>query len=175
MIKNPKRLAFIRHLRESSFIESFSPRESDVILGKNVKIKKGAIIGTDGFGYEPDEKDILIKFPHYGKVRIEDNCDIGSCYIDRGNLTDTVIGEGTKIDNMVHIGHNAKIGKNCLIVAGTVIGGGSIIGDNTFIGMNVSVIDHVNIGNNCTIGAGSVVTRDIPSNSKAYGVPAKVK
>ena len=114
----------------------------DVKIGKNVIIKPFAVIGLDGFGFETDEKG-LYKIPykrreHKYTVIIEDNVEIGAgCVIDRGSWRDSIIGEGTKLDNMVHTGHNSQIGKNCLLVVGTVLGGSCTMGDNCFVGMNV--------------------------------------
>ena len=114
-------------------------------------------------------------FPHIGKVVIEDNVSIhNNVCIDRGSLSNTIIGEGTKIDNFVHIAHSVKIGKHCLIVTHAAIGGSVEIGDNCFIGINVCIKEKVVIGNNVLIGMGSVVTKDIPDNVVAYGSPARV-
>lgn len=169
------RLDFIRKLVNEKGIEHVLANSSYVELGKNVKIKQGAVLGADGFGYERNEKKELEKFPHYGKVIIGDNVDIGAnTCIDRGNTSDTIIGNGTKIDNLVHVGHNAKIGKNCLIAAHVIIGGSAQIDDNCNIWLNSVIGDHVKIGENCIIGACSFVNKDIPANSIAYGVPAKV-
>lgn len=130
------------------------------------------VIGGDGFGYARDEYDgSLFKIPHSGNVIIHPNVTIGSnTCIDRAVEGSTVIGAGTKIDNLVHIAHGVKIGKNCLIVAGTVIGGSSEIGDNCFLGINCSIKNKVKIGNNCTIGMGAIVLKDVPDNTTVTGV-----
>jgi len=115
------RLDFIRKMKKERGIKEILTMKEAIELnilklGKNVKIKEGTIIGTDGFGYERNEKNELEKFPHYGKVIIQDDVDIGAnCTIDRGNMHDTVIGQGTKLDNGVHVAHNVKIGKHCMI------------------------------------------------------------
>ena len=125
-IKNPERLAFIRKMVEERGMEEvFSIEEAKnkkiVEIGNNVNIKNGTVIGTDGWGYERNEKDELEKFPHYGKVIIGNNVDVSAnCTIDRGNMHDTIIGDGTKIDSGVHIAHNVKIGKNSRIGAHSV-------------------------------------------------------
>jgi len=174
------RLDFIRKMKKESGIKEILTMkeaiEQNILkLGKNVKIKEGTIIGTDGFGYERNEKNELEKFPHYGKVIIQDDVDIGAnCTIDRGNMHDTVIGQGTKIDNGVHVAHNVKIGKHCLIVYGCILGGSSIIGDYSELMMGVMVKPHLKIGSHCIIGMGAVVTKDIPDNVLAYGNPAKI-
>lgn len=166
--RNPARLAFIRECQQRE------PVPVKVTIGKNCNISHTARIGFDGFGYEPDEDGNLIFFPHFGHVVIGDNVDIGglTC-IDRGTINDTVIGDGTKIDNLVHIGHNCQIGKNCSFPPGVVLGGSVIIGDNTFVGMNATIMEHLKIGSNVVIGMGSVVLRDIPDGETWAGSPAR--
>lgn len=174
------RLNFIRKIKEEKgIIEVLTMKEvvklNIVKLGKNVKVKEGTVIGTDGFGYERNEKNELEKFPHYGKVIIQDYVDIGAnCTIDRGNLHNTVIGKGTKIDNGVHIAHNVKIGKHCLIGPHSVILGSCEVGDYTTIWTNVIVREHVKVGSKVVIGACSYVNRDVSSNTKVWGIPAKI-
>jgi UDP-3-O-[3-hydroxymyristoyl] glucosamine N-acyltransferase len=150
-------------------------KEGIIELGKNVKIKEGTVIGTDGFGFERNEVNELEKFPHYGKVIIGDNVDIGAnCTIDRGNMENTIIKSGTKIDNGVHIAHNVLIGKNCIIGPHVVILGSAKIGDNSTIWTNSVIKEHMNLGNNVIIGACSYINLDIPENSTAYGIPGKI-
>lgn len=128
-------------------------------------------IGNDGFGYVREEDGSLLKMPHAGNVVICANVEIGSnVCIDRAVVGSTIIGEGTKIDNLVHIAHGAKIGKNCLIVAGSVIGGSCEIGDNCFIGINSSIKNKVKIGNNVTIGMGAIVLKDVPDGMTVVGI-----
>lgn len=139
------------------------------------RLHNGAVIGGEGFGYEWDGEK-LVKFPHRGDVIIEKDVEIGAnTCIDRATLEGkaTLIGEGTKIDNLVHIAHNVKIGKHCLIVAGTVIGGGVIIGDRCYIGIGAMIKNKVKIGNDVTIGMGAVVLHDIPDGWTVVGNPAK--
>jgi len=147
-----------------------------VVIGKRVMVGPYTIVGTISVANRRDNKGRLINFPQIGRVIIEDNVEIHShVCIDRGALGDTVIGEGTKIDNLVHIAHNVKIGKHCFIVANVMLGGSCSIGDYSWIAPSVSILNGIKIGKNCTIGMGSVVMHDIPDNSVAYGVPAKVK
>lgn len=149
-------------------------RPADIIDG-SVKIGKGTIIGNDGFGYAREDDGTLLKMPHSGNVVINANVEIGSnTCIDRAVVGSTVIGEGTKIDNLVHIAHGVKIGKNCLIVAGSVIGGSCEIGDNCFIGINASIKNKVKIGNNVTVGMGAVVLKDVHDNVTVVGNPARI-
>jgi UDP-3-O-[3-hydroxymyristoyl] glucosamine N-acyltransferase len=131
-------------------------------------------LGKDGFGWVRQPDGTLYKMPHRGNVIIEKGVTIGAnVCIDRAVNGSTVIGEGTKIDNLVHIAHGAKIGKNCLIVAGAVIGGSAEIGDNCFIGINASIKNKVKIGNNVTIGMGAVVTKDVHDGETWIGNPAR--
>ena len=144
-----------------------------VTIGNNVVLKSGCCIGFDGFGYERNENEELEKFPHIGSVIIEDYVEVGSnTCIDRGTLVCTLIGRGTKIDNAVHIGHNATIGKHCIITAKCMIGR-SVIGDYSWIGPSSCVKPGVNIGRRAFIGLGSVVTKDVPENAVYVGSPAR--
>jgi UDP-3-O-[3-hydroxymyristoyl] glucosamine N-acyltransferase len=146
----------------------------NAIIDNNVNIYSGAKIGTDGFGYERAENGSLIKFTHFGKVIIKANVDIGSnTCIDRGTINDTVIGEGSKIDNLVHIAHNVQIGKNCAIIANAMIGGSTIIEDNVWVSPASIIRDGLVIGKNSLIGMGSVVVKNIPENEIWMGNPAK--
>jgi UDP-3-O-[3-hydroxymyristoyl] glucosamine N-acyltransferase len=163
---NEERLEFAKNLKEE--------RPAD-LFHASVKIGKNTVIGGDGFGYARDTDGMLVKMPHQGNVIIEENVEIGSnTCIDRAVIGSTVIGAGTKIDNLVHIAHGVKIGKNCLIVAGAVIGGSCEIGDNCFIGINASVKNKVKIGNNVTIGMGAVVLKDVPDGATVVGNPGRI-
>ena len=143
---------------------------SDIKIGKNVIVYAGTVIGADGFGYQQSEQNILEHFPHVGGVLIHDNVEIGAnTSIDRGCLEDTVIGEGSKIDDSVYIAHNVKIGKNCLIAGGAAIAGSVIIGDNVWIGPNSTVSDHIHIDNGAIITLGSVVCKNVNENQTVTG------
>ena len=143
------------------------------LLGDNVIIKSGTLIGQTGFGFN-FEKNKRIKFPHIGRVIVENNVQIGSfCAIDRGSLTDTVIGEFTSIDNQVQIAHNVKIGNFCMIAAQSGIAGSTIIGNNVKIGGQTGISGHLSIGNNVKIGGKSGVIADIKDNQIVMGYPAK--
>ena len=144
------------------------------IIGDNVKILSNCSIGNSGFGYTIF-KNKIEKFPDFGIVKIGNNVEIHSnVCIDRGSLSDTIIGDNTKIDNLVHIAHNAEIGKNCFIIAGSVICGSSIIGDDCWISPGVKIIDGSKIANKTMIGIGSTVIKDITEENQVWvGTPAK--
>jgi UDP-3-O-[3-hydroxymyristoyl] glucosamine N-acyltransferase len=155
-------------------IESGVHIHGRVRIGKNVKIKSGCIIGGDGFGYERNSDNVLEKFPHVGGVIIEDDVEIGSCTcVDRGTLSDTVIGRGTKIDNLVHIAHNVVTGKNCAIIAQSMIGGGAKIGEGAWISPTACIRDGIVVGKNSLVGMGAVVTKNVNDGDIVIGVPAK--
>ncbi|MGM0507597.1 MAG: UDP-3-O-(3-hydroxymyristoyl)glucosamine N-acyltransferase [Fusobacteriota bacterium] len=141
-------------------------------IGNNVIIQPGAIIGSDGFGYVSTGEGKHIKIEQIGKVIIEDNVEIGAnTAIDRGALGDTIIKNGTKIDNLVHIGHNDEIGEDCLIIAQVGISGSVKVGNNTILAGQVGVTGHLEIGDNVVIAARSVVSKKVESNSKMSGYP----
>ncbi|MEW6679894.1 MAG: UDP-3-O-(3-hydroxymyristoyl)glucosamine N-acyltransferase [bacterium] len=142
-------------------------------IGDSVIIHSGVVIGSDGFGYIKDNGK-NVKIPHKGGVLIKDEVEIGAnTTIDRGTIKDTIIGKGTKIDNLVHIAHNCIIGKNCIIVAQVGISGSVIIGDNVVIAGQAGISDHIKIGSQTTIAARSGVTKDIPCEKIVSGFPAK--
>ena len=119
-------------------------------------------------------KDNNFRYPHIGLVIIDDNCEIGSgSIIDRGSLSNTIIGKNTYLDNQIHIAHNNKIGNNCIIAGQVGFAGSSTLGNNVMIGGQAGISGHLKIGNNIQIGGGSGVIKDIPDNSKVMGYPAK--
>ena len=117
---------------------------------------------------------MLEKFPHIGTVIIEDDVEIGSnTCIDRGTLGDTIIGEGVRIDNLVHISHNVEIGRHSAVIANAMVGGGTKIGELSWVAPSSSVRDRLEIGDNSVIGLASVVTKDISPNKTVMGSPAR--
>jgi UDP-3-O-[3-hydroxymyristoyl] glucosamine N-acyltransferase len=142
------------------------------VIGDRVIIHPGARIGQDGFGYLPGKQG-LQKIPQSRRVIIRNDVEIGAnTTIDRGSVRDTVIGEGTKIDNLVQIGHNVTIGQHCVIVAQTGISGSVKIGDFVMMGGQVGIGDHVTIGEGAVLAAGSGVMSDIPAKGRWGGIPA---
>jgi UDP-3-O-[3-hydroxymyristoyl] glucosamine N-acyltransferase len=145
----------------------------NTIIKNSVSILDGCVIGKKGFGFFPNN-DGNIRYPHIGIVIIEDNCEIGcGSTIDRGSLSNTIIGKNTFLDNQVHIAHNNKIGENCIIAGQVGFAGSSTLGNNVMIGGQAGVSGHLKIGNNVQIGGGSGVIKNIPDNSKVMGYPAK--
>ena len=143
------------------------------IIGNDVRILDGSIIGKKGFGFLPGKK-INIRYPHIGMVLIGNNVEIGcNNTIDRGSLSNTIIGENTYLDNQIHIAHNVQIGRNCVITAQVGFAGSSKIGDRVMIGGQAGISGHLKIGSNVQIGGGSGVVKNIPDNSKVMGYPAK--
>jgi UDP-3-O-[3-hydroxymyristoyl] glucosamine N-acyltransferase len=138
------------------------------------QIHPTSIIGKDGFGWVRDEKGALVKMPHAGNVIIEEEVTIGAhTCVDRAVVGSTIIGKGTKIDNLVHVGHGANVGKHCLIVAGAVLGGSCEIGDYSYIGMGALIKNKIKVGKGCIIGMGAVVTKDVPDGETWIGNPAR--
>ena len=143
------------------------------LIKNNVHILDCCIIGKKGFGFFPD-KILNFRYPQIGVVIIEDNAEIGSgSTIDRGSLSNTVIGKNTFLDNQIHVAHNVKIGENCIIAGQAGFAGSSSLGNNVMIGGQAGVSGHLKIGNNVQIGGGSGVLKDIPDNTKVMGYPAK--
>lgn len=142
-------------------------------VGSRCVIHANAVLGSDGFGFTPHAGGQL-KVPQIGNVVVEDDVEIGACVtVDRGTMGPTVIGCGTKIDNMVHIAHNVIIGKNCTIVAQVGISGSTIIEDNVTLAGQVGTVGHVRIGHDTVVAARGVVTTDVEPGSFVSGFPIK--
>jgi UDP-3-O-[3-hydroxymyristoyl] glucosamine N-acyltransferase len=145
----------------------------NTLIKNNVSILDGCVIGKKGFGFFPN-KEKNIRYPHIGVVIIEDNCEIGcGSTIDRGSLSNTIIGKNTYLDNQVHIAHNNKIGQNCIIAGQVGFAGSSTLGNNVMIGGQAGISGHLKVGSNVQIGGGSGVIKDISDNLKVMGYPAK--
>ncbi len=145
----------------------------NTLIGSHVKILDNCVIGKHGFGFFPNNKKNL-RYPHIGIVQIDDNCEIGcGVTIDRGSMSNTVIGKNTFLDNQIHIAHNVKIGANTIIAGQVGVAGSSSLGNNVKIGGQTGISGHLKIGDNVEIAGGSGVIKDIPNNSKVMGYPAK--
>lgn len=142
-------------------------------IGDRVIIHAGTVIGSDGYGYVLDEGRHR-KILQIGNVIVGDDVEIGAnTAIDRGALGSTVIGQGTKIDNLVHVAHNVTIGRHCIITGQVGFAGSTKMGDYCVVAAQSGIADHLTIGNQATIGAKSGVMRDIPDGGKVLGIPAQ--
>jgi UDP-3-O-[3-hydroxymyristoyl] glucosamine N-acyltransferase len=146
---------------------------SGVRLGARVVIKAGGVIGGDGFGYLSGGSGHA-RIPHVGGCILEDDVEVGSnTCIDRGSIDDTFIGRGTKLDNLVQVGHNVRIGERCLIMAGVGIAGSTRIGNDAILAGHVGVTDHLAIGDRARIAAKSAIFGDVPAGASFSGHPAR--
>ena len=143
------------------------------MIKDNVKILDNCVIGKHGFGFFPTQNKNL-RYPHVGIVIIEENCEIGcGSTIDRGSMSNTIIGKNTYLDNQIHIAHNVRIGENSIIAGQVGFAGSSTLGNNVMIGGQAGISGHLKIGNNVQIGGGSGVIKNIPDNTRVMGYPAK--
>ena len=147
----------------------------NTLIEENSIIGSSVTIGGAGFGFEDDPvTGDTLHFPHIGRVVIGSNVSVGSCTcIDRGSIGNTIIGDNTKIDNLVHIAHNVKIGRDCKIIALAIIGGSVRIGDGSWISPAAAIRDWRNIGKNVLVGLGAVVTKNVAEGEVVVGNPAK--
>ncbi len=156
-----------------SYIQANAVIHDYTVIGKNVTIGAGTLIGTDAFYFKRNTEGYK-KWRSGGRVVIEDNVDIGAgCTINKGVSNDTIIGEGTKIDCQVHIGHDAQIGKNCLIAAQAGISGNTVIEDEVVIYGQVGVAQNLRIGKKAIILAKSGVSKDLAGDKTYFGYPAQ--
>jgi UDP-3-O-[3-hydroxymyristoyl] glucosamine N-acyltransferase len=141
------------------------------VLGNRVIVQPNAVIGSDGFGFAPDGQR-YVKIPQVGRVVVEDDVEIGAgTCVDRGTLNDTRIRRGTKIDNLVQIGHNAQIGEDCILVAQVGISGSTVIGRHCTFGGQSAASGHLKVGDNVTIAARGGVSGDVEPNQVMAGFP----
>ena len=143
------------------------------VLGDRVRLHGGARISSDGFGYTTGP-DGPVKIRQIGRCLLDDDVEVGcNSTIDRGSLGDTVIGRGTKVDNLAHIGHNCRLGRNCFVVAQVGIAGSTVVGDGARLGGQVGIAGHLVIGDGASLGAQSGVMSNIPDGETWSGSPAR--
>ena len=163
------------HIGAGTIVEPGAVLLERVRTGKKCLIHSGAILGCDGFGIlPPTDGTPPVKIPQLGGVILGDGVEIGACStVDRGTLDDTVVGSFTKVDDHVHIAHNALIGQNCILVAMTGIAGSAVLEDNVTMAARSGVRDHTKIGRGSTVAAYGGVTKDITPGSMVSGFPAR--
>ncbi len=161
------------HIGNDTLIYANVSIREEVAIGSRVVIQSGSVIGSDGFGFISFE-DRHERIPQVGTVVIEDDVEIGAnVTIDRARFDKTIIGKGTKIDNLVQIAHNVIIGNNCIIVAQVGISGSTILGKNVTLAGQSGIVGHVTIGDNAIVAAQSGVSKSVPANTIVWGYPAK--
>lgn len=148
--------------------------ECPTTIGSNSIIHSGTVIGTDGFGYYKDKEEYK-KVPHFGGVNIGKNVEIGAnTCIDRGTLDDTIIENGSKIDNLCHIAHNVYIGENAMVIALSLLGGSSRLEKNAYMAPGSILKNQIIVGENSLVGMGSVVIHNVEANKVVVGTPARI-
>ncbi len=143
------------------------------LIGASARIGPGAVIGAPGFGFAPESGGV-VRVPQLGRVILGDRVEIGAnTTVDRGAIGDTVIGAGTKIDNLVQIAHNVRIGRDCLIASQVGIAGSTVVGDRVMFGGQAGIADHLTIGDDARIAARAGLMRDVPPGETWGGAPAQ--
>ncbi len=143
------------------------------LLGDRVKLASGVRVGEAGFGVAGDARG-LVDVPQLGRVILQDDVSIGAgTCVDRGAFDDTIVGEATKIDNLVQIAHNVRIGRNCIVAAHAGLSGSVMVGDGAMFGGRAGIVDHIEIGAGAKVGAGSAVFKDVAGGQMVSGYPAR--
>ncbi|PIQ82404.1 MAG: UDP-3-O-(3-hydroxymyristoyl)glucosamine N-acyltransferase [Candidatus Omnitrophica bacterium CG11_big_fil_rev_8_21_14_0_20_64_10] len=144
-----------------------------ITLGHRVTVHAGTVIGSDGFGFATVQ-GVHHKIPQIGTVVVEDDVEIGAnVTIDRARFGKTVIGKGTKIDNLVQIAHNVVTGVGCILVAQAGVSGSTVLGNHVVLAGQCGVVGHISVGDNVMAGAQSGISKSVPANSQIWGTPAK--
>ncbi len=161
------------HIGENCLLYPNATLYSKVNLGNRVIVHSGAVIGSDGFGYAAGPTGAT-KIHHLGSVELHDDVEIGAnTCIDRGTLSNTIIGARTKIDNLCQLGHNVTMGTDCLMAGRCAIAGSVKMGNRVTIGGSVGIADHITLGDGVTLAAGSGITKDVPAKETWAGFPAQ--
>lgn len=181
IIKNNVTIMHGAYIGENVVIEQDTLIHPNVVIYNNSKIGKrchlqaSCVIGSDGFGYTHTKNGEHIKIYHFGNVVLEDDVEVGAnSTIDRGVFNQTLIKQGTKIDNLVQIGHNCKIGENCIIVSQAGIAGSSTIGKNVVMGGQSAIVGHIEVGDFATIAARAGVSKSLEGGKVYSGFPIMV-
>ncbi len=160
------------HLGDDVTLHPHAVLYDGTVLGHRVTVHAHAVLGADGFGYRFQDGR-HVKVPQFGHVEVGDDVEVGACTtIDRGTFGPTRIGAGTKIDNLVMVGHNCQIGRHNVLVSQVGMAGSSGTGDYVVIAGQVGVVDHVRIGDGCVIGGQAAVTKDVAPGQRMLGSPA---
>ena len=145
-------------------------------IGRACEIGSGTVIGGDGFGYERDERDRWVAFPHLAGVVIEDEVRIGAnCAVDRGPLKDTLIESGVKLDNLIHVAHGVHLKRDCAAAALVMFSGSVTVGERVWIAPSVVIRDGLTIGDDAFVGTGAVVVKDVEAGTVVMGNPARAR
>jgi UDP-3-O-[3-hydroxymyristoyl] glucosamine N-acyltransferase len=154
------------------FAHAHSVVRENCILGEHVTLENGAIVGSDGFGFAKNEAGKWEKIPQSGPVKLGDRVDVqANACIDRATVGSTVIGAGTKIDNLVQIGHGSKVGENTLVCAQTGLAGSSVVGSNVILAGQTGIAGHCTVGDGVILTAQSAVSHDVPAGKMISGSP----